>query len=367
LSTPALAEEEAPEFLLADFGVRIDLPDDWRMQKWADWEFKAEKADQSVKLFAWGAPYQQVPVEADLDAWAGVMVDKVGTIGGKDPKVDSKAVVSLGGRQVARTDVVFDFPGDLKGIMAGATFAVEGQMFHMGVIAADKRADKAREAIDMLVGRLEVTKPPADLASDVSAAGMDTKLPEGWRVPHAKEMKPVTAAATKLKIDDLEACWTAIHPVAAKDPDVMITCQGGALLGVVDSYSFEGVEAELRKNLWGSAPVEAATPVELADRTGFLYETPALAMGVVPYDQGITRTWALGRDAAVLTSAVGATLKASNWSGPHPTGLGDQVSYYISYRPTSPMVLGPVGLLLLLGVGLATQLGKGGNKYEDFE
>jgi hypothetical protein len=37
LSTPALAEEEAPEFLLADFGVRIDLPDDWRMQKWADW------------------------------------------------------------------------------------------------------------------------------------------------------------------------------------------------------------------------------------------------------------------------------------------------------------------------------------------
>jgi hypothetical protein len=63
-----------------------------------------------------------------------------------------------------------------------------------------------------------------------------------------------------------------------------------------------------------------------------------------------------------------AVLEGSTWSGVHPASLGDQLSYWVTYRPTSPVVLGPAALLLLVlgGGGFAGMRLMGGrkNKYE---
>ena len=90
----------------------------------------------------------------------------------------------------------------------------------------------------------------------------------------------------RLGLADLEGCWAAIRPVPERVPDVMVTCQGGLLLGVVDQYSFDSVDQELREKLFGAVEVQPAEAVELNDRVGFAYRPKeSLAMGIVPYDQ----------------------------------------------------------------------------------
>ena len=49
------------------------------------------------------------------------------------------------------------------------------------------------------------------------------------------------------------------------------------------------------------------------------------------------------------------TMASATYAGPHPVEFGEQVSYYVSYRPFSPMVL-----LLLFSVALAGSVGENG-------
>ncbi len=377
LSWSAFAEDvESPEFLLDDLGVRIDLPDDWTMTLWADWEFKAERSDQSVKIWAWGSPGQVIPSQDDLGVWAGVCEAKATELGGQQAETTSKLIVEAGGRTTARTSVAFDFQGKVKGVLECATFAVEGQVFHMAALAAEKRKKLCAAALDDLLEGLEVNKPPVSYAGPqkVSASGIEVTLPSGWHAPHPKEMPAVSMAAHGLGLKDIEACWSAVKPAANGEHDIMIGCQGGLLLGVVDEYSFAGIEAdEVRPVFFGSVAVDPALPVELSDRTGFAYEiasTDGLRVGAVPYDQGIARYWAVGGSTrgTALTEALTAAMKGSTFSGPHPVGPMDQVSHYLTYRPTSPLVLGPAGLFLALLGGLGFLLGRGGgHKYEDLD
>ena len=71
IAAPAHAED-APEFLLGDLGVRIDLPRSWRMTRWSDWDFNAElkRGRDTVLLFAWATPVQTAATAGSrLLAW----------------------------------------------------------------------------------------------------------------------------------------------------------------------------------------------------------------------------------------------------------------------------------------------------------
>src|SRR5690606_14578172 len=94
------AATEAPEYLLGDLGVRVDLPRGWKMLRWSDWDFKAETQDGGVMLFAWGTPYQ-VPVEGEAADWAPVYEAKVKELGGDAPKLVASRIRKEGGRAVA--------------------------------------------------------------------------------------------------------------------------------------------------------------------------------------------------------------------------------------------------------------------------
>lgn len=374
LSMPAHAEEDE-EFLLGDFGVRIDLPGDWKALEWSDWDFIAERDDRSLKLYAWGQPVQTPLTEDDLAAWSTVYVDKVAKIGGKNPSVSSTSLRTVAGRPVARFELSFDFGEDLEGVMSGASWAVEGRMFHMAIIAAAKRGMMASQALEQLAERAEVRKPPAATAegATVEGAGVSVVLPPGWRTPLPPELPIVQTRADALGVEDLEPCWVALRPRPASEPDVLLTCQGGLLLGVVDAYSFADKDAMVRERLFGQIEVPPAQQVENLDgRLGFLYAPPSpgrtLRVGVVPYGDGIARTWALGEEGAdeAFDAALRHVMTSADYAGDHPAGLGDQARHLITYRPTSPPVLGAVGgLVLLLVGGVIVMRRKGGDRYGD--
>ncbi len=358
LGTSAWAADDDERYLLGDYGVRIDLPEGWSSRAWSDSVFEAEADDRSVKLFVWGGGAQLEPAVGDIDAWARGFANKAESIEGHDVSVRGREVRTIAGRPTARVELTFALGAGLQGAMSGATFAVEGGMVHLATIAAERRSTLATEALEVMLGRLEARRPPkaAPEGQTVSAPGLSAKLPPGWRPAIGAEAALIEAGAAKLGVELKESCWSALHPRALAEPDVMITCPGGLLLGVVDAYSFSGVDAVIRKHIFGTTPVPPATSLTAASgQTGFLYRPElagrTLAMAVVPYGGGIARTWVLGapNQAAAFAESLTALVASSTLEGDHPTGMGDQVRYFLVYRPTSPITLamGAGGLAVL--------------------
>lgn len=360
LAAPAAsAAVGSPEYLLGDLGVRIDLPRGWNMLRWSDWDFKAETQDQAVMLFAWATPYQ-VPIE-DAAAWQPVYEEKVEELGGKTPKLVASELARVGGRPVAQLDLSFAFGSSgAEGVLYGGTITIAGQNFHLAAVTSKANAKRAEKARDELLDRLDVRDEgePIEVPKVVvlTADGIESTLPDGWREPTKSEIAGATKRAAVLGVEDLSACWLAMRPRPVAEPDVMVTCPANVQLGVVDEFSFDGVETTIRELVFGkAAPVPPGQRIELNDRLGVLYglEAQGLAVGVVPYDKGIARTWVLGRpDDSTLADTARATIQATTWSGLHPATSGDRINYYLTYRPTDPLVLGAgfVGLLLVGGV-----------------
>jgi hypothetical protein len=144
-------------------------------------------------------------------------------------------------------------------------------------------------------------------------------------------------------------------------------------LGVVDELSFSDKEEVLRHMVFGDAPVKPAMPVLLNDRMGFAYQLGlsdrALTVGIVPYSEGLSRTWIIGSLANQANNVVALNKMLTNTSfaGDHPISLGDRAEY-LMYRPV--MFAGVLGaFLLLLGGGLLGAkrvLGGGTPNYEDY-
>jgi hypothetical protein len=371
IASVGVAAEEAPEFLLGDLGVRIDLPEDWEMSMWSDWDFKAETSDSKVYMTAWATPTQLTPVAENISGWLPFFEEKVTELGGTSAVVKSSRVDDVKGVPVARYELNFNFE-KLGMVMLGSTHEVSGKMFHMVAVTAEVRQARAEEAMEHFVGKLDVQTGPADVAwnATVDTNGISYTLPDGWRLPLENELGTAMTRAQALGIDDLEPCSVAMRAQPSGEPDVMVTCQGGMWLGVVDEYTFSATDETLRQRLFGSVPVQPAESLELSDRLAFIYDVDlpdrTLLMGVAPYDKGLARTWILGgRDnQESLKTALDGVLLSSTFSGAHPAGLGERVSYYVTYRPTSPVVLGTgAGVLGVCG-GIGFMLFGRGRKSE---
>ena len=126
------------------------------------------------------------------------------------------------------------------------------------------------------------------------------------------------------------------------------------------------VEAELHERFFGRSdtPVDQGTPADVGDRMGVFFQPPVaggpVRLALAPFEGSMMQLWALGStlDDAGLDAAVRHTLGSTTFTGPDGgapiIGFDKRVSYYLSYRPTSPLVLGP-GLLpvALVGAGVA--------------
>ena len=325
-------------------------------------------------LFAWATPIQ-VPIQEGNTDWGAVYFSKVQELEGTDPEIESTALTEIGGRPVARVDAKFQFgKGGPTGALRGATLEVAGQNMHIATVGSRRFRTIIERQLVELVERLDFHVEPREVefGGTVEAKGITTVLPDDWRPPLESEVGELASTIAKIGVEDLEPCWTALRPRAAGAPDVMVTCQGGLLLGVVDEHSFAAVDPVVREKMFGSGvEIAPAEQVVLSDRVGFAYAPrEGLAVGVVPYDQGVARTWVVGE--GELMPSLTASLQGSSYSGPHPASLVDQVSYWLLRRTTSPVVLCPLGgclcVGLALGLGVVTlSMRRSRNKYAAFD
>jgi len=238
-------------------------------------------------------------------------------------------------------------------------------MVHIATIASKRNSASARRSLEQLLDGLEYqhpAEPTEALSGTISAEPeFEADLPEGWRKPVPAETAAVRdlAAKTGQSNVDGEKCWVAIRPQPLGDPDLMLFCKAHWFLDPIDTYSWKGVERQVHERFFGKSPepVEAAEEATVGDRMGFLYRPPAndraLRLALASFDKGVIVGWGLAqseRDEALHASFV-ETLKGTRFTGPDggaPIHGGVHlINYWTSYRRSSPIVWGPV--LLLLG------------------
>ncbi len=352
------AHADAPEYLLGDLGVRLDLPSStWHMSRWSDSDFRGKTHDNGMHLLAWSST-GQVPLTGPADAWGSTFLAKVEEMSGKDGTVSAARAAKVGDRDVVFVDAGFLFGDGGKGAMVGAVVPIADAMFYVLIAGPGSRASGLSSARDRVVADLEVRRPPKAVAfgTALEGAGATTQLPPEWRVPLESELEAVVTRASAVGIESIEACASAIRPLAGSEPQVMLTCPGRTRLGVVDDVSWEGVAAEVHRATFGPVPVPPPMKLTLKDRLGFGFAPPfpgvTARLGVVPAKDGVTRTWVVGAENDTsLDGTLTTMMAATTWSGSHPVTSQETVSYYLTYRKTSPMVLLPA--LFLVGLVVA--------------
>jgi hypothetical protein len=364
------AHAEDPEFLLSDLQVRLDLPQArWRMTKWSTSDFEGQQKDDPVFLYAWSTPIRAP--SSPPEGWGPLFVEKAVALGGSDASVTSTSTHQAGDHAFSFVDVKLSFQGTPI-VLRGASTELDGKNFHFAVVGNAKLAKQAERERENIAAKLEFTAPVPDagMGGTVSMKGVTTKLPPDWRPLQAGEFEALVPKLGKLGVEDFTSCWLAVRKAADKEPEVMASCRKPMHLGVVDTYSFGGLEGTVRESLFGPS-VPPGSPVEMPDRMGFLYvPRDGLAMGVAPDGEDVAVVWALGHSA--LGDSVKGALQGTTFETPHAVATGDQVSYWLGSRTTSPAVLCPllccvggVGLVVVMAGGMIFLRGRRSSEEDD--
>lgn len=359
VSQVALAQDEeskAPEFLLGDIGVQVNLNKrNWTMNRWSDWDFKATSKD-NVLVYAWATPLQVDVTEANVEQWAVVHTAKAKEEGGGETKVVSSEFSTLQERPTAKISLEVAIEGGDPLAMHGISTTMKGQTFHLATVAANNRSTNAQRALNGILEELDfkVTPEPLNWGGTFESEVSKADLSDTWRAPMKSEMQNVMALAKAVTVRSFLGCWSAIHPVIGDAPDLVVTCQDPTQIGILDSYTFDDVSTDL-KNAWFGSKTEA-TPemLELDDgRVGILFSATVAGQSVnilgLPNEGGLAKTIVAGKgksgvDLGVEIRAIAA---ASSVSAPVPLEFRDLGLYYLKYQPWHPYVLVPILLALI--------------------
>ena len=349
LGSTAYAED--PEFLLSDLGVRLDLPKSrWRMTKWSTSDFEGAFEGDPVFLYAWSTPLR-APVDP-ADPWGPLFLEKGSALGGSDASVVASSIHEEEGHKFAFVDVKMSFKGTPI-VLRGASTEIDGANFHFAVVSNAKLERIAEKERVGIADRLEFSTPVPEVTpgAEVSMPRAKVKLPAGFRPLQRGEFDQLTPKLAKLGIEDFTSCWLAVRREAETEPEVMAGCSKPLHLGVIDERTFGSFEPLVRETLFG-ANVPEGSPVEMSDRTGFLFvPRDGLALGAAPDGEHVAVVWALGHSS--LGDAVKGALQGMTFPEPHAVTPQDQVSYWLS----SPAVLCPLLCCVGGGIGLAALFG----------
>jgi len=368
LATPAQAEDD--HWALADAGWGVKLPDGWEVPSggWSDWSLKAKHKDGSV-LQIWVTPFQ-VPVTKDnVAAWAKMYEEQIAAEAKAEVSVLDQEVIELGGRKTGHVTLKVVVKGG-KGV--AEVYAVEGagHTVHARVVTGERKAKAATAALREMVETVRIDKKPFDTKGGTVASdkgGFSVTLPDDWREPLRAEDDEVAKVVGTIGIEEIDrtTCVVGVRPRAVDNPDVTLLCPTHLHLDPLDEHSFEGVEAQLHEQFFGRAKAEVPVgeAVTIGDRMGVYFRPPAATgsfrLAIAPYDQGMLTWWGVGGgDGGELDAALVKMHSSTSFSGPNggaPIIRADRwISYYLTYRPTSPMVLGPlVAIVGLIGGAIA--------------
>jgi hypothetical protein len=367
----ALAEgEEVEGYAMNDLRATVYLPEKWEVLPggWSDWDFRCKSAKGDMEMRLWMTPFQVEPSQDAADAWIKLHSTRLTKHQAENIESTRTEITQLGGRPTVEMDLSFVFEGGkVSGVYQAVAMTAYGKVIHAAIMSNDRNAAQAREVFHSFLEKMEVQKEAEDIAANwgkgVSPAGFEHSLPDGWRTFGLSEMGPVAELAKKTGQGRFEKdlCWAAIRPVGGEvDPDFMIFCEGGLLLDKVDEYSWDGIEPTVRNKFFGnsSLEVEQAERIVVGDRLGFIYSPPSRGaetlMAVAPYESGkVMVGWArAGTPSGSVDDAFRGVLSSSRFTGPNGGeqpigGIGGWFVYSIRYRPTNPLFIGPVVLVLL--------------------
>lgn len=353
---------------LGDLGLVADLPAGWTVPEggWADWQLKAKHTDGRV-LQVWSTPWQVPMDDAAAVAFETLYADQLATEAKATITSRKHETAKIGGRRSVRVTLGLDVKGG-EGVAELVAFEGPGRTIHVRSVGNARRSKALRDDLTAFVEAFKVTKGPLDTGTKtVTGAGFSTTLPDGWRVPLEPELEKtralLEAVGAELKPD---ACVAGVRPAPVGDPQVVLVCPSSMRVGILDEHSFEAVEAELHTKLFGRSEangvaVPPAEQVQVGDRVGLYYRPPAAKLAVrmvlAPMGTDMVQAWGLAPvdqgadlDAAMMQMLPGVSFTGDG-GGAHVVGIDKKVAYYVQHRPTSPLVWGPLGLVVLLGLG----------------
>jgi len=374
----------AEPYLMNDVGGTLTIPNNWEMTRWSDWDFKAKGANGTIMYKLWLTPYQSVISKEAAAAFGAEYVDKLANEGGGNGTVEKTEVKTIGGRTTALSEISFKAKGGKgsEGMFIGAAFAGNGQMIHSRVISSKRNAKAARQALEQTLESFQLKEGPADTQGGAvtSEAGFGATLGDGWRLPLESERSDVIGIAAKMWKSDFgpESCWLAMQPPYIGEPDVMFACKQFWDGSPVDEHSFDAIETEWRDLFFGKAGAQLppGEQIQVGDRLGALFRprdgANPLRLLVAHYDGGLMAVWFRGATldgpaADGVMTALASTVTFTGPDGGAPQIRPDRVyGYYLSHRPTHPIVWAPI--LVVIGViGVLVRRKGSSNPYEDLD
>lgn len=351
------AEEEGPIdgyiYELDELGLKVPLvpQGDWKHDHWSGWDLKATTTDQRVEIIVWTTEFQVDIIESDLPKWGEVFVGKAGERSVKEAALTAS---SLSPDVHGTTAGVFEVGGKTEDgtpvTMFGATFPIEGYSLHVATLGLDSQKARVMQARDEVLAALEVGKPAkalewgAETPLPTQVAG---KLDPYWRLPLKQERETMMRAIKNLNVPTMKGCWAAIHPQPVAKADMMVVCHNTKHeFPIVDDLTFADQELELREAWVPDA--EPSPPWTVQGRTGFWWDMSVgkrkLHVAAVPVEGGLAKIAAMadGGDDAKVMAAAKATVSNNSWPNLAEPAFDQLLRYYFTYRPTSPMVLGPL-------------------------
>lgn len=359
----ALAGDQPADgkFAMPSAGFTLVAPG-WHMSRWSDWDFKGRTADSSVFARAWSTSYQlQIDdaVAKDLAAsWKKLLETEENAT---DVAVTEVRVEDVAGQKRARATFSFTASGGLKGVCHAAAFSTRGLTAQVWTIAVATNAAKGQARLDELVGKLEITAPPAQLGGEETLTTKAGKvvLPAGWRLPLDTEAADVAALFGKTGAKDSKLCTPAIRPRVDGEADILLSCSESASGGVLDESSFADEATLFGQRAFGRG-AEKLPPPEMVRRGDdvamLLHANAGLWTGGIATEGGTEVVWVSGRaqDDEVLGGAVRAVLagfQLADEKKPNPA-FGALMFHRMTYQPTHPTVLGPAVLMLAMLAGI---------------
>lgn len=350
-----------------DLGGTVTLPAGYSSELWTDAELKA-KHPQGRILKLWLHPWQIDVDDAATLAWSARVKEGLEAEGVAEVHQTRRDIIDVGGRKTAWLAYDLRLSGG-RGVAYAAAFTGASNTVFLRVVASRRGAGRAEAELRSTLERLVLDKGPKPIGSRAVAsdAGFTAELPEGWRAPLRDELDLVRQVTQKVGEEGLssEDCWVGVRPPATGEPDVIFACRSQYYVGPLDEHSFAGVEEEVHDRWFGRSekPVPTAGQVEIGDRIGLYYTPPVAAnpvrLAMAPFDGGMMVMWGLSGqlDESALDKAMNEILPTVTFTGPDGgapiIGADKWASYYLRYRPTSPVVLGPgLALLALIGSGI---------------
>ncbi len=364
-TTSVFAAEAEEEVYLTALAVDVEPQGGWYIERWSDWDFDAVDKGETTKVHFFSSPFQVEVTEDAAQAWGELAVEELEALEHTDGQVTEARVAQHGDAAVGEATISFSYQGKHPAVLYLRSFPIQGNTAHVAAFSVARRARTAQKALDTWSEALTFERGPDPVPADASVAaeamGYGTTLPEGYRAPLKSELSVArNLAAETGQTYQADSCWLGISPHPRGEASVLVSCQAGKWLGILDSYSFEAIEVQLRDTFFKGLEMAPGIGYEHAERLSVIWSPPsrgdkAFRMALTPYDKGVALTYAMGPsdDAASLDAAIRGSLDAMTFTGEgggaHPTGAAAWIAYAAQYRPAF-LVGGAAPFLLLFGL-----------------